>query len=177
MREHRRAGPTYDFGDTFLVLLKNWYLSECYHNALVDFVIAFCVLCSVYEIDSQHNLVPWVILRNGNGHLPEAFKAEWMAVKDGDLYVGGLGKDWTTGDGVSSYLCCCRCLQCWSPVGWKRRCYSGMLLTKLHVLWWSSSSFFALKSLFKLLPSCALVLCSGYQNSARVRMGKDIRIR
>ncbi|XP_065184606.1 soluble calcium-activated nucleotidase 1-like [Sycon ciliatum] len=54
----------------------------------------------VYEIDSQHNLVPWVILRNGNGHLPEAFKAEWMAVKDGDLYVGGLGKDWTTGDGV-----------------------------------------------------------------------------
>ena len=27
------------------------------------------------------------------------FKAEWMAVKDEHLYVGGLGKEWTTTTG------------------------------------------------------------------------------
>lgn len=27
------------------------------------------------------------------------FKAEWLAVKDEHLYVGGLGKDWTTATG------------------------------------------------------------------------------
>ena len=33
------------------------------------------------------------------------FKGEWMAVKDEKLYVGGLGKEWTTTDGeyVHSY--------------------------------------------------------------------------
>lgn len=28
--------------------------------------------------------------------LSPGFKAEWMAVKDEHLYVGGLGKEWTT---------------------------------------------------------------------------------
>lgn len=28
------------------------------------------------------------------------FKAEWLAVKDKQLYVGGLGKEWTTTAGV-----------------------------------------------------------------------------
>lgn len=27
------------------------------------------------------------------------FKAEWMAVKDEHLYIGGLGKEWTTTEG------------------------------------------------------------------------------
>lgn len=31
--------------------------------------------------------------------LPIGFKAEWMAVKDQHLYVGGLGKEWTTTEG------------------------------------------------------------------------------
>lgn len=29
----------------------------------------------------------------------EAFKAEWLAVKDEHLYVGSLGKEWTTTTG------------------------------------------------------------------------------
>lgn len=69
-------------------------------NGFLPFTLSCFVFCPVYEIDQQHNLVPWVILRNGNGRLSDAFKAEWMTVKDGNLYVGGLGKDWTTGDGV-----------------------------------------------------------------------------
>ena len=32
----------------------------------------------------------------------KGFKAEWMAVKDHMLYVGGLGKVWTTQTGVWS---------------------------------------------------------------------------
>jgi len=53
----------------------------------------------VYEIlDSL--LLPWVILRNGNGqNTPKGFKCEWMSVKHEHLYVGGLGKEWTTARG------------------------------------------------------------------------------
>ena len=45
--------------------------------------------------------MPWVILEDGPGDVNKGFKAEWMAVKDHLLYVGGLGKEWTTVDGVS----------------------------------------------------------------------------
>nr|ACO11448.1 Soluble calcium-activated nucleotidase 1 [Caligus rogercresseyi] len=44
--------------------------------------------------------VPWVILSDGNGLESKGFKCEWMTVKDEHLYVGGLGKEWTTPDGV-----------------------------------------------------------------------------
>lgn len=49
----------------------------------------------VYQIDGD-NAVPWVILPDGNGNVAKGFKAEWLAVKDEHLYVGGLGKEWTT---------------------------------------------------------------------------------
>ncbi|KAM7393829.1 hypothetical protein PAMP_020669 [Pampus punctatissimus] len=45
----------------------------------------------VYRIEGSQ-AVPWVIL-------PDGFKAEWLAVKDEHLYVGGLGKEWTTTSG------------------------------------------------------------------------------
>lgn len=53
----------------------------------------------VYEI-IENRVVPWVILSDGNGKESKGFKCEWATVKDGRLYVGGLGKEWTTGDGV-----------------------------------------------------------------------------
>lgn len=49
----------------------------------------------VYHIDGN-KAVPWVILPDGDGSVPKGFKAEWMAVKDEQLYIGGLGKEWTT---------------------------------------------------------------------------------
>ncbi|XP_029015005.1 soluble calcium-activated nucleotidase 1 isoform X2 [Betta splendens] len=52
----------------------------------------------VYHIDGD-KAVPWVILPDGDGSVPKGFKAEWMAVKDEHLYVGGLGKEWTTTEG------------------------------------------------------------------------------
>ncbi|KAL8163413.1 UNVERIFIED_CONTAM: Soluble calcium-activated nucleotidase 1 [Gekko kuhli] len=52
----------------------------------------------VYQIDGT-KVVPWVILSDGDGSVDKGFKAEWLAVKDEHLYVGGLGKDWTTATG------------------------------------------------------------------------------
>ena len=55
----------------------------------------------VYEINLNTNqAVPWVILPDGDGNAGKGFKCEWMTVKDKHLYVGGLGKEWTTTKGV-----------------------------------------------------------------------------
>jgi len=43
--------------------------------------------------------VPWVILADGNGTVPKGFKCEWGSVKGDHLWVGGLGKEWTTATG------------------------------------------------------------------------------
>ncbi|KAG5853642.1 hypothetical protein ANANG_G00028160 [Anguilla anguilla] len=52
----------------------------------------------VYRIEGN-KAVPWVILPDGDGSVSKGFKAEWLAVKDQQLYVGGLGKEWTTTTG------------------------------------------------------------------------------
>ncbi|NXE96788.1 CANT1 nucleotidase, partial [Menura novaehollandiae] len=52
----------------------------------------------VYHIEGN-KVVPWVILPDGDGTVGKGFKAEWLAVKDEHLYVGGLGKEWTTTTG------------------------------------------------------------------------------
>ncbi|KAM7069338.1 soluble calcium-activated nucleotidase 1 isoform 3-T3 [Molossus nigricans] len=52
----------------------------------------------VYQIEGA-KAVPWVILCDGDGTVGKGFKAEWLAVKDERLYVGGLGKEWTTTTG------------------------------------------------------------------------------
>ena len=55
----------------------------------------------IYQVDAHNSqVIPWVILGDGDGHSTgKGFKCEWMTVKDEKLYVGGLGKEWTTGDG------------------------------------------------------------------------------
>lgn len=52
----------------------------------------------LFQILEKH-VVAWVILPDGDGTASKGFKAEWMAVKDKTLYVGGLGKIWTTTTG------------------------------------------------------------------------------
>lgn len=56
----------------------------------------------IYEIVANKKLaIPWVVLIDGDGHSSsKGFKCEWMVVKDQKLYVGGLGKEWTTATGV-----------------------------------------------------------------------------
>jgi len=53
----------------------------------------------VYEI-LDGKVVPWVILSDGPGNQTKPFKAEWSTVKDDYMWVGGLGKEWTTRDGT-----------------------------------------------------------------------------
>lgn len=45
-------------------------------------------------------MVPWLILPDGNGHLEKGYKSEWATVKDNILYVGSMGKEWTTASGT-----------------------------------------------------------------------------
>lgn len=43
--------------------------------------------------------IPWVILQDGDGLQKRPFKAEWMTRKDGCMYVGSTGKEFTDDDG------------------------------------------------------------------------------
>lgn len=52
----------------------------------------------IYEIE-QDKAYPWVLMTDGDGHLNKGFKAEWATVKDRQLYVGSMGKEWTTSAG------------------------------------------------------------------------------
>lgn len=52
----------------------------------------------VYQIKNG-KVIPWVILMDGDGSTTKGFKCEWMTVKDGALFIGGLGKEWTTKEG------------------------------------------------------------------------------
>ncbi|KAI1301697.1 Soluble calcium-activated nucleotidase 1 [Halotydeus destructor] len=52
----------------------------------------------IYEIH-ENDAIPWVILTDGDGTSAKGFKCEWFAVRDELLYVGGLGKEWTSTSG------------------------------------------------------------------------------
>ncbi|XP_034830566.1 apyrase [Maniola hyperantus] len=52
----------------------------------------------IFEI-INNKVVPWVILSDGNGHNEKGFKIEWATIKDKVLYVGSMGKEWTTAGG------------------------------------------------------------------------------
>ncbi|XP_033214928.1 soluble calcium-activated nucleotidase 1 [Belonocnema kinseyi] len=52
----------------------------------------------VYSIE-ESQIYPWVILMDGNGKSSKGFKSEWATVKDEQLYVGSMGKEWTTSSG------------------------------------------------------------------------------
>ncbi|XP_061391567.1 apyrase [Musca vetustissima] len=53
----------------------------------------------IYDITNSDKPIPWVILLDGNGNNLKGFKSEWATVKDGLLYVGSMGKEWTNGVG------------------------------------------------------------------------------
>jgi len=47
----------------------------------------------------DHQPIPWVILPDGDGLQKRPFKGEWMTRKDGCMYVGSTGKEFTDDDG------------------------------------------------------------------------------
>lgn len=50
-------------------------------------------------IIEDDNVYPWVLLTDGDGKTNKGFKAEWSTVKNGYLYVGSMGKEWTSPQG------------------------------------------------------------------------------
>lgn len=52
----------------------------------------------VYEL-IDNKLLPWIILLDGDGHSAKGFKSEWATVRNQMLYVGSMGKEWTTSQG------------------------------------------------------------------------------
>lgn len=52
----------------------------------------------VFELKNNKAL-PWILLMDGQGNTGKGFKSEWATVKDEVLYVGSMGKEWTTSAG------------------------------------------------------------------------------
>lgn len=52
----------------------------------------------VFEL-KDNKALPWVLLMDGPGNTGKGFKSEWATVKDEVLYVGSMGKEWTTSNG------------------------------------------------------------------------------
>uniref|UniRef100_A0A6M2DKH0 Apyrase n=1 Tax=Xenopsylla cheopis TaxID=163159 RepID=A0A6M2DKH0_XENCH len=52
----------------------------------------------IYEIVAD-KAYPWILLMDGDGKKTKGFKSEWATVKDHTLYVGSMGKEWTTASG------------------------------------------------------------------------------
>lgn len=52
----------------------------------------------VFEVVKK-GVLPWVILMDGNGKSLKGFKSEWAAVKNQHLYIGSMGKEWTSAAG------------------------------------------------------------------------------
>jgi soluble calcium-activated nucleotidase 1 len=48
---------------------------------------------------AKPRVVPWALLADGDGNAGKGFKSEWATVAGGRLWVGGLGKEWTTPKG------------------------------------------------------------------------------
>ncbi|XP_012271551.1 apyrase isoform X1 [Orussus abietinus] len=53
----------------------------------------------VYFLEND-KIYPWVILMDGDGKNTKGFKSEWATVKNEQLYIGSMGKEWTTSSGV-----------------------------------------------------------------------------
>lgn len=52
----------------------------------------------VYQLQDD-KVLPWVLLMDGAGKTGKGFKSEWATVKDEVLFVGSMGKEWTTSAG------------------------------------------------------------------------------
>eukprot|EP00697_Spironema_sp_BW2_P006652 gnl/Spiro4/20756_TR10111_c0_g1_i1.p1 gnl/Spiro4/20756_TR10111_c0_g1~~gnl/Spiro4/20756_TR10111_c0_g1_i1.p1 ORF type:complete len:378 (-),score=94.06 gnl/Spiro4/20756_TR10111_c0_g1_i1:117-1193(-) len=56
---------------------------------------------AVFELNKdpkgQWQAVPRTILTDGDGESVKGFKGEWMTLKDGHMYIGGMGKEWVQG--------------------------------------------------------------------------------
>lgn len=58
------------------------------------------IIYEIISISDGYKVLPRYVLSEGDGNSSEkGFKNEWATVKDGNLYVGSIGKEWTTPNG------------------------------------------------------------------------------
>ncbi|CAJ1350384.1 unnamed protein product [Effrenium voratum] len=64
-------------------------------------LFAFCDITGiVFEIDLEAGqAIQRLVLSDGNGRSTKPFKSEWATVKDGQLLVGSMGREWVGDDG------------------------------------------------------------------------------
>lgn len=53
----------------------------------------------IFQLHDDTDVIPWILLMDGAGNTGKGFKSEWATVKDEVLFVGSMGKEWTTSDG------------------------------------------------------------------------------
>ncbi|KAE9419828.1 hypothetical protein Angca_008988 [Angiostrongylus cantonensis] len=83
----------------------------------------------IYEI-TNNEAYPWVFLSDGPGNVTKGFKGEWLTIKGEHLYVGGLGKEWTTTEGeyVNDNPMWVKVVSCNGEV-------SGKIIKVKHISW------------------------------------------
>lgn len=93
------AGEPIALESTFSLKGRGMELSELvtFNGRLLSFDDRTGLIYDVTNTDKAP--IPWVILLDGNGMSAKGFKAEWATVKDRMLYVGSMGKEWTTSVG------------------------------------------------------------------------------
>ena len=64
----------------------------------LELVNNICISTLVFAIENGV-AIPQYILMDGDGHTTKGFKCEWATVKDGEMWLGGLGKEWTDNSG------------------------------------------------------------------------------
>lgn len=66
-----------------------------------EHLLAMCDITGlVFEVDPEEGQAfQRLALADGNGRSMKPFKAEWATVKDGYLFVGSMGREWTDDDG------------------------------------------------------------------------------
>jgi soluble calcium-activated nucleotidase 1 len=62
-------------------------------------IMTFDDRTGIVFILSNDTLIPWVILTDGENMSSKGFKSEWSTVKNHQLYVGSMGKEWTNAGG------------------------------------------------------------------------------
>ncbi|KAL1116325.1 hypothetical protein AAG570_005820 [Ranatra chinensis] len=62
-------------------------------------LLAFDDRSGIVFVIEKDRAYPWVLLSDGDGRTSKGFKSEWATVKDKHLYVGSMGKEWTTSSG------------------------------------------------------------------------------
>ena len=53
----------------------------------------------VFQVNNDDTVSPWIILTDGESISQKGFKSEWATIKNHQMYIGSMGKEWTNAGG------------------------------------------------------------------------------